>query len=196
MPAERRFPNPQEAMSQDSAGPPRAASVFARIDGLVLALNRSLMIAALAAMSVIVFCAVVLRYASDYSIPWSEEVARYLMVWLTFLGIGPVMRVGGHVAIDTIQSVVPAGPAQLLRVLTQALAGVFCALLAWFGLALIERTIEQTTAVTEISFAWVSAAIPIGGLLGVWHLVAVARSYIVDRRYETSKDLNPEELSA
>ena len=72
-----------------------------KLDQWILSVNRSLMITLLGVMSVIIFVSVSIRYLSDYSIPWAEEVSRYLMVWLMFLGIGPVIRLGGHIAIDT-----------------------------------------------------------------------------------------------
>ena len=42
-----------------------------------------------------VFANVALRFLTDHSILWVEEVSRYLMIWLTFLGAGLVLRYGG-----------------------------------------------------------------------------------------------------
>mgnify|MGYP006185517733 CR=1 FL=1 len=50
--------------------------------------NKWALIAILAAMACIVFANVSLRYLTNYSITWAEEVARYLMIWMTFLGAG------------------------------------------------------------------------------------------------------------
>jgi TRAP-type C4-dicarboxylate transport system permease small subunit len=161
-----------------------------------VALNRALMIAALAAMAVIVFANVALRYLTDESIVWSEEVARYLMIWLTFLGIGPVLRVGGHIAIDTLPAALPQGAARVLRTLLLLMVGGFCLAGAWYGYALVQRTIPQTTPVTDVSFALVSAAVPTGFLLAVWHLVAVARGYVESAAFEVSADMNPGEAGS
>ena len=171
-------------------------SLIARIDRSVLAVNRLLMIVALATMSVIVFASVTIRYLTDYSIPWAEEVARYLMVWLTFLGVGPVLRLGGHVAVDTAQDGLPKNIGRAFRGLIMLLVGGFCAITAWFGIAYVQRTLAQTTAVTEISFAFVSAAVPLGFALAIWHLLAIVRDYVAERRFETSSDLNPDDAGA
>lgn len=173
------------------ADPP--PSRFARIDRHVLTVNRLLMIAAMAAMSVIVFASVTIRYLTDYSIPWAEEVARYLMVWLTFLGVGPVLRLGGHVAVDTAQDSMSPRLARAVRLLNVVLIAGFFAALAWFGLAYVQRTLAQNTAVTEVSFAFVSAAGPVGFTLAIWHLLAIFRPYVLERRFEVSDDLHPEE---
>ena len=167
-----------------------------RIDTAILGVNRALMIAALAVMAIIVLANVLTRYLSNYSIPWSEELARYLMIWLTFLGIGPVLRLGGHVAIDTLQDSLRPSTARVLRLLIVAAVAVFCAVLAYFGSVYVGRTWMQATAVMEIPFALVAAAVPTGMVLALWHLALVARGFIVDRRFDESTDLSPEEAAA
>ena len=72
-------------------------------DRLFLRANRIAVITLLAAMAAMVFANVALRIASDHSILWVEEASRYAMIWLTFLGIGLVLRYGGHIGIDTLQ---------------------------------------------------------------------------------------------
>ena len=73
-----------------------------------LAANRWALIALLAAMSVIIFVNVALRYLTSHSLEWAEEVARHMMIWLTFLGAGPVLRYGGHIAVENLQDALPA----------------------------------------------------------------------------------------
>ena len=61
-----------------------------RVDRALLKANRWAVIAILAAMATMVFVNVVLRFTTDHSLLWVEEASRYLMIWLTFLGCGPV----------------------------------------------------------------------------------------------------------
>ncbi|MCP4351765.1 MAG: TRAP transporter small permease [Desulfobacterales bacterium] len=53
-------------------------------------------------MSVIVAVQVFSRYALNHSIFWSEELARYLLVWLTFLGISSAYRRKVHPGVDVL----------------------------------------------------------------------------------------------
>ena len=183
-------------MEQPSNASTERTTLFGRIDRGILAVNRSMMIALLAVMSVIVLANVGTRYLTDYSIPWSEELARYLMIWLTFLGIGPVLRVGGHIAIDTLQDSLSPSVARVVRLIIVAALAFFCAVVAYFGIAYVSRTWMQATAVMEIPFGLVAAAVPTGMTLALWHLAAVARGFIVDRRFEESTDLTPEEAAS
>lgn len=76
------------------------------IDG-VLAVGRWFGIGALGLMVLVILLQVVMRYVFNSALPWPEEAARFLMLWLTGLLAPSAYRVGGFVAIDTIQSVLP-----------------------------------------------------------------------------------------
>lgn len=66
-----------------------------------------LIAAALAVMVVLVFGNVVLRYAFNSGIAVSEEVARWLFVWLCFLGAVGALKEGGHLGTDMLVSRLP-----------------------------------------------------------------------------------------
>ena len=105
-----------------------------------LAINKWLLIIMLAVMSLIIFANVILRYTTSISIEWAEEVARHLMIWLTFVGCGPVLRYGGHIAVENLQDALPRKVAIALRVLIALLVLGLFAFLAWFGLEYMDRT--------------------------------------------------------
>ena len=148
-----------------------------------LAVNRWALIVLLAAMAVIIFANVALRYLTSQSIEWAEEVARHLMIWLTFLGAGPVLRYGGHIAVDSLQDGLPRAAAVALRVLIAALLLGFFGFMVWYGWLYMQRAQFQTTAATQISFAYVYAAMPVGGVLLVVHWLLVVRGYLSERRF-------------
>lgn len=151
-------------------------------ENAVMRLNRGALVLLLAAMAVIIFANVVLRYTTSESIEWAEEVARYLMVWLTFLGAGPVLRYGGHIAVENLQDALPPRAAVALRALIASMLFAFFGFMVWFGLLYVERAQYQMTPTTQISMSWVYAAIPVGGLLLALHLALVLRGYVGERR--------------
>ena len=110
-----------------------------------LAINRWALILILAIMSVIIFTNVLLRYTTNQSIEWAEEVARHMMIWLTFIGCGPVLRYGGHIAIDNLQDSLPPRAAQVLRALIALLITGFCLFCIWFGLIMVDS--KETTSI-------------------------------------------------
>ena len=154
--------------------------MFASFDRRLLAVNRWLVIVLLAAMAVMVFANVALRFLTDYSILWVEEASRYTMVWLTFIGAGPVLRYGGHIGIDTLEHNVPRY-AREIRVAIVALLAVFFLVMIVIGFRYSMLTWAQTTPVLEIPIGAVYLAMPVGFALLIVHLALMARGYVARR---------------
>ncbi len=148
-----------------------------------LAANRWTLILMLGTMAVIIFTNVALRYLTDQSIEWAEEVARHLMIWLTFIGAGPVLRYGGHIAVDNLQDALPKAAAMAVRGVIALLLLGFFGFMIWYGWLYMLRAQYQTTAATQISFAYVYAAMPIGGVLLIIHWLLVVRDYLSTRTF-------------
>lgn len=163
-----------------------------RFERALVAGNRWLLIVLLLAMACIVFVNVVLRYTTGDSIYWAEEVARYLMIWGTFLGSGLVLRFGGHVAIDNLHQSVPSRMARWLRAGVAACLGLSFLAMAYFSSLYVWATRFQTTAATDIPIAWVYAAMPVGFVLMFVHLLFVVRGYIAEGRYAESAEMDAE----
>lgn len=145
--------------------------------------NRWALIGLLASMAVLIFTNVALRYLTNASIEWAEEVARHLMIWLTFLGAGPVLRYGGHIAVENLQDAMPKKAAIVLRAGIALLLLAFFLFMIWFGWLYMGRTQFQLTAATQIPFSYVYAAMPVGGVLLVVHWLLVVKGYVMARSF-------------
>jgi TRAP-type transport system small permease protein len=75
----------------------------------------------LAIMVVLVFGNVVLRYGFNTGITTSEELSRWLFVWLTFLGAIVAMREHSHLGVDTLVKRLPVGGKKACLVVSQLL---------------------------------------------------------------------------
>ena len=163
-----------------------------RIERILVACNRWLLILLLVAMACIVFANVVLRYTTGDSIVWAEEVARHLMIWVTFLGAGLVLRFGGHVAIDNLHQAVSTRSARWLRTVVAVGIGVFCLVMTYFSVLYVWATRFQTTAATDIPISFSYLAMPMGFLLMFVHLLFIVRGYIADGSYIESGEMDAE----
>lgn len=163
-----------------------------RLERALVACNRGLLIVLLLVMACIVFANVVLRYSTGDAIYWAEEVARHLMVWITFLGAGLVLRFGGHVAIDNLHQAVGARGARWLRALVFACLGLSFLLMAYHASLYVWATRFQTTAATGIPFAWIYAAMPVGFVLLFLHLLFIAWTYVREGRHAESSEMDAE----
>ena len=151
-------------------------------DRALLRANRWAVIAMLGAMAAMVFVNVALRFTTDRSLLWVEETSRYLMIWLTFLGSGLVLRYGGHVGIDTLQEALPRHAAAIRAIIFVILLGFF-ALMVWVGLRYAAFAWNQTTPVLQIPIGAVYLAMPVGFALMIAHLLLMAGPYLKQRSF-------------
>ena len=119
--------------------------------------------AALTVMAAQVVC----RYFLGDSLVWSEEVARYALVWSSMIGASVAYRQGGHVAITNLVERLPPMLRTIVARIVHLLILAFGCLVAWTGWALAARNFarHQLSAALQIDIAWVNIAIPAGGLL-------------------------------
>lgn len=158
--------------------------------------NRALLIALLAAMVVVTFVNVVMRYAGESSFLWGEEVGRHLMIWLAFVGGGLALRNGAHIGVDSLERSLPSRAARIVRAAIALILLVLFVALMIEGIDYALRTRFQASAALQISMAWVYAGMPIGCLLMLAHLGFIARRYVLGEPVEHADGVDRELASA
>lgn len=133
------------------------SDVIARIESI---LGRVL----LAAMVGLVFIAGVTRWFG-YPLVWSMDVAQLLFVWAAFLGADMAMRKKGLIAVDLFVRWVPAHIRVFIDLASGLLILAFLLALAKLGYDLVMLNREREFGDSGISYALVTAAVPIGCLL-------------------------------
>ena len=95
--------------------------VLAAANAGILAVGRAVGIACMALMVIFILGQVFWRYVLSNPLPWPEEAARFLMLWL--MVVAPTaLRRGGFVAIDMIQLFVPRGVGAALNLILMTLS--------------------------------------------------------------------------
>jgi TRAP-type transport system small permease protein len=108
---------------------------------------------------------VVGRYVFNRAPGWSEELARFLMLWVTMLGSAAALRSGGHLAVTAVvDRLGPRALAIVLAVRDTLMVGA-CGLLVWQGLGFAALNAEQESAALEIPMTVPYAALPVGAAL-------------------------------
>jgi TRAP-type C4-dicarboxylate transport system permease small subunit len=153
-------------------------SVIRRFDRGLCVANQAVLAALLAIMALLVFGNVVLRYVFGISLSWVEELTRYMMIWLAWLGAGLALREGAHIAIDTLQQALPDAGTRIVRVAVLAAMIGFFGALVWLGWRYSIFAWRQQTAVLRLPAGLVYLAIPIGSGLMLLHLLLTMRSAI------------------
>ncbi len=128
-----------------------------------------------AGVSIIIFVIslqIILRLFEN-SISWSEELARYLFVWVIYLSISYAIRDDRHIRIEAgIKLLPPVGQLICLTIADIIFLG-YSVLVVYYGTSIIERSLElgQISSGLEVPVALLYASIVLGGILNVIRLI-------------------------
>jgi TRAP-type C4-dicarboxylate transport system permease small subunit len=117
-----------------------------------------LMVCALALMVVMVFGNVVLRYGFNSGITISEELSRWLFVWMTFLGAVVALRGHAHLGTDALVSRLPVAGKKLCLGATHLIMLAMCWLMGRGAWQQAVINVDTTSAVMEARMAWLYAS--------------------------------------
>ena len=156
------------------------------MSGLLKILDRLLagaLVALMTALVVAVVWQVVSRYLFSDPSPWTEEVARFLLIWVGTLGAAYAFRMKQHIGLDLLPRLLAGASAQYLRLFTVFVVVLFAAVvLVLGGSRLVHLTWElrQYSPVLGIPIALVYSVIPITGVLIVIYSLVEPVTQIAD----------------
>ncbi len=133
-------------------------------------LLRGLMVVTIALMSILVFINVVLRYGFNSNLGITEELARLLFVWLTFLGAISAFAKNAHVGVDTLRRRMPPAVRRIVENLSDVAMLGCCVLILLGSWKLTGLNMKNYLPISDIPvgvmyFAGVLSSVCIGGLL-------------------------------
>ena len=130
------------------------------------------LIAAGAVMVGVVLAATFSRYVLNDPIPWSEELARYLMIWIGLVGASVTLRHGEHIRITAISMLLPKPVRMVTDLLVAVAIGWFLWVMTVEGWAAAERGARQMSPALGVSMMWPLLAVPVAGaLMLVQHVI-------------------------
>jgi TRAP-type C4-dicarboxylate transport system permease small subunit len=117
-------------------------------------------------LAFIVFLQFFTRYVLNDSLAWTEEIARYGLMWIVFIGGAMVTRKNTHIAVELLSNVMGPGPlrATLLAAVDVVKLG-FLALLAYLSWTIIERMEIQRMTVFDLPMSYVYWGVCFGCVL-------------------------------
>lgn len=103
-------------------------------------------------MSLTVFGNVIFRYFLDFSLAWYEEVSRFLLIWIVFLGAVLAYIKGDHLGIDVLLIALRPRARQMVIILSDLLVLFALAIMFQGGWAMTKDSLES---------GWVASSVPI-----------------------------------
>jgi C4-dicarboxylate transporter DctQ subunit len=104
---------------------------------------------------------------------WSEELARYMMVWTVSIGAAIGAKTGAHVGIEAFINIFPKKLVKAALVVSGAISASFSLFLCVFGIILVRRIVGtgQVSPAMELPMGLIYAAVPVGSLFMAGHFL-------------------------
>jgi C4-dicarboxylate transporter DctQ subunit len=130
-------------------------------------LEEGLIALLLAAMTILTFTQVVLRYGFNSGFVWALEATTYLFGWLILFGASYCVRVHAHIGIDVLVKTLPPASRRLVGLLAIALCLLYAGLMAYGSWGYIARLMKLGITAEDIPLKrWLLTSIlPIGFVL-------------------------------
>ena len=116
----------------------------------------------LVVMSVILFLQVTYRYVLRLPLPWSEEAARFCLIWFAMLSACVAGQKGLHFAVRWATSALSIRLRDVLGTVVLAFGASLLAFVGWEGVEYLSIVEPLTATATEIRLVWIYAAVPTG----------------------------------
>jgi len=135
----------------------------------------------LGVMSIVIIVQVLSRYIFGFPLPWSEELARYLMAYSIFVGAALALRHQQLIAVEFISERLSFGPRRILKIVINLIGILLFAILFIQGLAMMEKVSAQLSAAMQIPMSIPYASIPIGAILLTINAIAVIIELVLSK---------------
>jgi TRAP-type C4-dicarboxylate transport system permease small subunit len=140
---------------------PRISAKISRISEKAV---RIALVGVVAAMTVIIILQVFLRYLFLFSLSWSEEVARYLMIWASFLGASLAVKYGLHIGVEFLVNRIAAGPKRAVTFAAKLSMLFFLVLFTIGGIQVAWALRDQDSPALLFSMFYAYLSAPVGGV--------------------------------
>lgn len=144
---------------------------FKKLSALITPPIKGIIIGMVIIMTVVTVTQVFMRYVVRSPLFWAEEAARYLMVWLVFLGAALGIREGAHIALEIFIKSLPQRVQRTASVLAKTLILLFLIFVFKEGIALCRALAFQRSPAIGISMFWPYLSVPTGALLMVLQML-------------------------
>ena len=139
--------------------------VFNRAVDLLSALLRAVILLMATAIFVIIVATVITRYGFNHVASWSEEVPRYLLIWISFLGAAVCVDLKDHIAFDYLYKRFPGPVRAAVQLLINAAIFGFGYIMLIYGIRFVQAFGGDLMESIPFTNVWYYTALPVSGVL-------------------------------
>ncbi len=148
-----------------------------RFNGLLLAL-----------MFLITFYQILARDIFVISSMWTEELARFLFVWIVFLGAGTLIEGNEHIRISILADRLPPAVGRFIRIISNLLILIFCVIFLWSAyLNCLNNWEFYAPSMDWMRLSYLYLGLIISGVLMIWYLLDNLLKDLFPKRFGTAQ---------
>jgi TRAP-type C4-dicarboxylate transport system permease small subunit len=130
----------------------------------------------MAVMVVVIALQVWYRFILNNPLDWSEELGRYVFVWISFLGAAAGVRYQVHLGIDALEKIVGREAFRYVLVLINIVIQIFLLFVIYWGFTLLTVVRFQTSPSMLIPMTYPYAAVPVGAIFMLINSLRIAHA--------------------
>lgn len=157
-----------------------------KIDDLISKVVKAILITLFGTITIVIFMQIVYRYVLLKPIPWAEEVARYLFVWISFLGAGVAVKLKSHVGVGFVINMFPKKYTKMALTFSYLLCAAFALLMTIHGWTLVLRTSSQVSAALRMPMSVAYLAVPVGFIIMFKNFIIIACKEVASIKEDNS----------
>lgn len=120
---------------------------------------------AMGSMVTIIMLQVIYRYVFQSPLSWSEEVARFLFVWITFIGAAAAGLKGGHISVMVLENFLKGVFKKYLKIVSFSLTSFFFGMCAFVAISVFDKMMMQTSPALGLPMGYPYFGIILGSIL-------------------------------
>ena len=136
-------------------------------------------------MTIDLLVGVTCRYVFLNPFIWTEEVSRYMMIWVAGLAMSSCIKRGEHLTIQFLVDFFPRNVAFVLDMFISVILFGFLGILTWYGIDLVRTNFEFSSQALDIRMAFPVSAVPVSGALMMIQLLIIIYQKLMSRGKES-----------
>lgn len=156
--------------------------LYERVATIARRVLEALVILSFAMMVLLVFAQVVTRYLTDNSLTWSEELSRFIMVWMVYLASVLTYNARQHIVVDALTAQLKGLAKTIILLMNKLAVMVFVVFVIIGATQFLPTTAIQKSPANSIVMAHVYIVLPLSlfciGILDIRDIVILVRSLI------------------
>jgi len=137
--------------------------IYSGFSGIVAKISILFCYILLVSVTAVVGLAVFYRYILNDPLQWAEEIARYLLIWLSLIAASVAIKERKHINLTTVVRRLPKRISLIIEIILYLIIVVLITIIARYSwLMVVTRSVRQFSPSIAISMLWVHSALPVG----------------------------------